>query len=220
MKKMNAVNSTYLIVIDLLEQIEDVNEIVALHEESGDMSSWKQYIFLRDSLIERLNGVVNQSEIDIDTFIKQSGNREEKFYSPILDLIEDRLNANADLLPLEDINEELEKFSDEEKLSGLMGVGLGLLLVWVLFEAASNHLFEKEKSINKPSLKKRPSSIQQLAERKIISKKEKEWLLVKKKTRDTLVKGFIYKGDSIKPKDIKKISTITKTIVKQVEKTA
>ena len=90
---MNAVNSKNLIVIDLLEQIEGLNEIVALHEQSGDISSLKQYIFLRDDFTEKLDKFVAESEIDIDRLMKEGGDRKEHFYSPLLNYLQISFHA-------------------------------------------------------------------------------------------------------------------------------
>lgn len=90
---MAATNPKYFKIIDLLEQIERLNEIVALHEHSGDDSSLKQYVFLRDDFSAKLDKVLKSFAVDNKELIKAGGERSDGFYAPVLK--EEKVDSNS-----------------------------------------------------------------------------------------------------------------------------
>lgn len=190
-------------VIDILEQIQKLNKMIALHQDSENDSMLKQYLHMKDSFVKGLGEMMQKLDIKINEIKEIGGSRNKDFYSPLyLD--------DYDLFPLKDIQLELDNFNKLQLQQGL-AIGLLLLIAWAIFEAASRHLLKgSDNNILTPS-----DLVISLFDQEIISEVDKDWLLQKSKIRDSVAHGFKYAEPSLTNNDLNKIKSITTSLIVQ-----
>jgi len=70
----------YYQVIDLLEEINDLEKVIAAYKDSKSGYSKIQYSKLQDKYLLQLKSLLGENNIDINQLLKVGGNQEANFY--------------------------------------------------------------------------------------------------------------------------------------------
>lgn len=65
MSNSNIVNDKIVRVSDILEQIDELNKIIKIHQDNSDNSMLKQYEFMKNEFVVELNQILSEFQISI-----------------------------------------------------------------------------------------------------------------------------------------------------------
>ncbi len=65
MSNSNIVNDKIVRVSDILEQIDELNKMIKIHEDNSESSMLKQYQYMKNQFLSELNSILNDFQITI-----------------------------------------------------------------------------------------------------------------------------------------------------------
>jgi len=65
MNTSNLTNDKIVRVSDILEQVDELNKMIKVHQNNSDSSMLKQYEFMKNEFVEELHKILNDFQISI-----------------------------------------------------------------------------------------------------------------------------------------------------------
>ncbi len=65
MSHSNIVNDKIIRVSDILEQIDQLNKMIKIHQDNSDSSMLEQYQYMKEEFLKELNSILSDFELSI-----------------------------------------------------------------------------------------------------------------------------------------------------------
>lgn len=202
---MNHSNEKYYKILDILDEIQALDKVIQAHENSPSAFSKNQYVELKNEYLKNLKSILKKENIDFNKLLALGENSSDSYYLPIYNNIEYLLT---------NLTKQLKSVEDFSTIQNVPN-SVYFFMVWTCFESAANILIKKKLSSNISKSTNSSDLVSSLYIIKIISEKDKDFLVEKKSVKDSVVDGLFYE-DKVRISDIKKVKDIALRLIQKI----